>query len=298
MQTSDKGRAALLLEEGDVLRAYRDVAGVWTISGGLTAASGVVTPKAGMVITTEESARLMSLALSRNYEPAVARAMPAAPQSVFDAGVSFHFNTGAIGRASWVKAWAAKAAPAVIRDKMCLWVKAGGKVLPSLKARRLREAAMLLDGVYRTAATSQAIQGMAKWGLSLTAAEIAAVRNGLRTLGYDAGPNPAGVLSETARQFQRDHGLTVDGILGRASLTTLQRRLDARTRAATAAVVSAPAGASTGTAVDITQMPWIETAVWLGIALWALWLAWRYRDVIAAKINGFAPRAAVFLRSF
>ncbi len=298
MQTSDKGRAALLLEEGDVLRAYRDAAGVWTISGGLTAASGVVKPKAGMVITAEESARLMSLALERNYEPAVARAMPGAPQSAFDAGVSFHFNTGAIGRASWVKAWAAKAPPATIRDKMCLWVKAGGKVLPGLKARRLRESMMLLEGVYRTVPTMQAMQGMARWGLSLTAAEIANVRDGLRALGYDAGPNPGGVLVETARKFQADHGLTVDGILGRASLTTLQRRLDARSRSATAAVVSAPAGASTSAAADVTQLPWIETAIWVGIALWALWLAWRYRDVIAAKINRPLPRIAAFLRSF
>lgn len=298
MQTSEKGRAALLLEEGDVLRAYLCPAGKWTISGGLTAASGVVVPKAGMVITAEESARLMDLALARNYEPAVARAMPGATMAAFDAGVSFHFNTGAVNRASWVKAWAAKAAPAVIRDKMCLWVKAGGKVLPGLKARRLREADMLLNGVYRTGATTQALQGMAKWGLSLTAAEIAAVRNGLRTLGYDAGPNPAGVLTATARKFQADHGLTVDGIIGRATLSTLQRRLDARTKAATAAVVSAPAGASTGTAADLTQVPWVETAIWCGIALWALWLAWRYRDVIAAKINPLAPRVAAFLRSF
>jgi hypothetical protein len=29
-----------------------------------------------------------------------------------------------------------------------------------------------------------------------------------------------------------------------------------------------------------------------------VWIAWRRRDVIAAKINARAPRAAAFLRSF
>jgi lysozyme len=32
--------------------------------------------------------------------------------------------------------------------------------------------------------------------------------------------------------------------------------------------------------------------------LWCAWLAWQYRDAIAAKINARAPRAAAFLRSF
>ena len=53
MQLSDKGLAFLETHEGVVLKAYRDPVGVWTIGAGLTAASGVVKPKAGMVITIE-----------------------------------------------------------------------------------------------------------------------------------------------------------------------------------------------------------------------------------------------------
>ena len=104
MQTSAEGVAFIERHEGVVLTAYRDPVGIWTIGSGLTAASGVVKPKAGMKISKAEAARLLSKALATNYEPAVARTMPGARQHEFDGGVSFHFNTGAIGRASWVRA--------------------------------------------------------------------------------------------------------------------------------------------------------------------------------------------------
>ena len=106
MQTSERGIAFNERLEGVVLRAYRCPAGKWTIGAGLTAASGVVDPGPGMVITVEDASRLMALALRKKYEPAVARAMPGAKQHAFDGGVSFHWNTGAISRASWVPAWA------------------------------------------------------------------------------------------------------------------------------------------------------------------------------------------------
>ena len=62
MQTSQRGIAFLERHEGVVLRAYRCPAGHWTIGAGLTAASGVVTPKPGMVITRKEATRLLAVA--------------------------------------------------------------------------------------------------------------------------------------------------------------------------------------------------------------------------------------------
>ncbi|MCA3470636.1 MAG: lysozyme, partial [Rhodobacter sp.] len=149
MRISEAGIAMLEAEEGVVLRAYRCPAGVWTIGAGLTAASGVVTPHAGMVITAHDASDLLNKALARNYEPAVARAMAKGQpvQHEFDAGVMFHFNTGAIGRASWVKAWIADNAAAA-RKGLAAWNKGGGKVLPGLVKRRKREADLLLKGVY------------------------------------------------------------------------------------------------------------------------------------------------------
>ena len=142
MQTSAQGVAALELEEGVVLRAYRDSVGVWTIGAGLTRASGVVKPAAGMLITKSEATNLLQRALRQKYEPAVRAAMAtstASPkQYEFDAGVSFHWNLGKIASASWVKSWKAKAPRAEIRVRLMMWNKAGGKVLPGLTARRSR----------------------------------------------------------------------------------------------------------------------------------------------------------------
>ena len=63
MDISEPGIAMLEAEEGVVLRAYRCPAGVWTIGAGLTAASGVVVPQAGMVITPAEASALLARAL-------------------------------------------------------------------------------------------------------------------------------------------------------------------------------------------------------------------------------------------
>lgn len=313
MQTSAKGVAALEAEEGVVLRAYRDAVGVWTIGAGLTAASGVVKPAAGMVITRAEATNLLQRALRQNYEPTVAIAMsrvsganvtrPA--QHEFDAGVSFHFNTGAIYRASWVTKWRAKAARQEIRAALALWNKGGGKVLPGLVARREREALMLLDGIYpRSATVAAPAPGpvYARWALRLTSGEIAQVRQGFAKLGYDPGAAIDAVFASAVRKFQADHALTVDGIIGRATLSTLQRRLDAPVAAikpAIAAPVAAFAPADLGSAyLDAIGSPDAHVLAAGLVGLWGLSTAWKYRDVLAAKISRHAPRLANLFRSF
>ena len=77
MKISDKGLEALIAEEGEVLRAYKDTAGIWTIGVGLTKASGVIDPKPGMTITKEQSRTLLRRALERSYEPETEVAMSA-----------------------------------------------------------------------------------------------------------------------------------------------------------------------------------------------------------------------------
>lgn len=299
MGVSHEGVKFIERHEGVVLKAYRDVAGVWTIGAGLTAASGVVTPKHGMKISKQEASRLLRLALARNYEPAVRREMPGASQSAFDGGVSFHFNTGAIGRASWVDAWRRRNLP-LMRDRLGKWVRGGGRVLPGLQRRRKEEADLIEYGVYGPSdGLPKRRPGAAQITLRLSDAELAAVRAGLRTLGYDPGDDPRFIAMEAAIAFQRDHDLTVDGILGRATLSTLQRRLDAR-RTAAQTVGSGGAGAAA------TQAPGIggtlpDTVILVGVgvvtALVLLWLAWRYRDVVAAKLQRISPRTATWLRS-
>jgi lysozyme len=114
------------------------------------------------------------------------------------------------------------------------------------------------------------------------------------------GTDAIRITAQSVRAFQRDHDLTVDGILGRATLSTLQRRIDARRKTVVAApaVGVSTAGAATGQTDALASLPWAGAAL-LGLALiWAAWLAFTYRDVIAAAVQRPLPRLARFLRSF
>lgn len=320
MQTSARGVAALEAEEGVVLKAYLCPANRWTIGPGLTAASGVVRPKAGMVITKAEATNLLQRALREKYEPSVEMAMSVPvgskvsrpKQHEFDAGVSFHWNTGAIRKASWVKIWinlGKRRGPDAddVRQSLMQWTKGGGKVLPGLVARRQREAAMLLDGIYpHSTATPPAVSGpvhaLARWSLPLTASERSQAFTAFKKLGYSLGKDPAFPSADGIRKFQADHDLTVDGIIGRATLSTLQRRIDAPKAAAKpAAAAVLPAATATDVGSTYADALGASGADWIAIGLigfWGLATAWRYRDVIAAKIARPAPRLATFLRSF
>lgn len=300
MRTSDEGIAALEQEEGVVLKAYRCPAGRWTIGPGLTAASGVVTPKAGMVISRKEATRLLQLALQNNYEPTVTAAMATANQHEFDGGASFHFNTGAIGRASWVKHWRQRNW-AGVRDGLRAWSKGGGKVLPGLQKRREREYRMMRFGEYAAMPVVTRPPGLAKISLRLgDEFGLIRLREALEQLGYDVGSDVRGVSELAVRAFQRDHDLTVDGIVGRATLATIERMLAARRKAAPAVGATAVTGTSTQTDAvpDATGLP--DWAGWVALglaALWLAWLAWTYRDAIAAKIQKPFPELARALRS-
>lgn len=307
MKLSDKGLAFLEAHEGVVLKAYRCPAGIWTIGAGLTSASGVVKVRPGMILSNAEASRLLREALSKNYQPRVARAMPAAEQHEFDAGTCFDFNTGAIHRATWVKRWREKADDALIKAGLMAWVKGGGRVLPGLKRRREEEAVMLLEGRYIGVNAPLVLKksarpesALARWAVALDGDEIGRIRDGFRKLGYDPGPDTDGVIVAAAVNFQADHDLKTDGIIGRATLSTLQRRLDAAAKAKPAVAVPAAAGAGSATdSFDGLNLP--PQGEWLILAaacLFAAYVAWRYRDVVAAKVQGILPRTAAFLRSF
>ncbi len=320
MQTSARAIAALEHEEGVVLRAYLCPAGKWTIGAGITSAAGVGRVGPGMVITRAQATNMLQEALRRNFEPRVGLAMVTgyqeirlAKQNEFDAGVLFDWNTGAINRATWVKLWRKRASRAAIWAKFKLWNKGGGKVLPGLVKRREREFAMLMDGVYPVPAAAApaarpepTMNAIAVWALPLSSAEKAAAVAGFRKLGYGVGDKLDGAYASAVRTFQRDHDLTVDGIIGRSTLSTLQRRLDAAAKAKPAvagvagggAVTAAPATAPSDLDPILSVAPQVGPIILAGAALWGLYLVWRYRDVIAAKVQHVTPRLARLLRSF
>ena len=290
-EVSPAGLEQLIAEEGEVLRAYRDVAGVWTIGVGLTAASGVVTPRSGMTITKAESRGLLARALAMHYEPAVDRAMPDVPAHVFDGAVSFHFNTGAIARASWVKAWRAGDARAT-RSGLAAWNKAGGRIVEGLTRRRAREADLILDGRRTAAHSAFAVLRAGDRGEA-----VRALQADLARLGLSAGPVDGvfGAATEKAvRAFQASHpNLTVDGIVGPATQAQIARVVAARTTvAATAAGGAIATGGVALVPMDASSI--LAAAMPIGIFLWVVALAalaaigitgWRYRDEIRSLIQ-------------
>lgn len=310
LRTSVSGLAFIEAHEGVVLTAYRDVVGVWTIGAGLTRNSGVVTPKAGMKLTPTQASDLLGKALARNYEPRVNGAMPTALQHEFDAGVSFDFNTGAINRASWVGAWK-RGDRSDARRRLNMWNKAGGKVWAGLTRRRKEEANLLLDGNYaghRKAGVPVAPPepgGVPRFIFPTGDREIpsldtpAKVKQALIKLGY-VDADATTFWATDAMGFQEAHDLTVDGIFGPATLSTLKRQLDAR-RKLTQAAAAAGAGGAVEAAPANAEVPIPDGSglILVGVAaLITLWLLWQYRDWVAAKVQKRLPKLASKLRSF
>jgi lysozyme len=106
MKVSDKGIAEILSHEALVTSPYKDSVGVWTIGVGHTSAAGRPNPQTmprGIARPVAELVALFRADLAK-FEAGVNEAVKVRlAQHEFDALVSFHFNTGAIGRASFVK---------------------------------------------------------------------------------------------------------------------------------------------------------------------------------------------------
>jgi len=107
MNTSDNGIFALALHEGLVPAPYLDSVNVMTYGVGHTAAAGSPDPASlpkGNPPDLDAAVRAALVVFKRDlgtYEAAVAQALRVpVEQHEFDALVSFHFNTGGIGRAS------------------------------------------------------------------------------------------------------------------------------------------------------------------------------------------------------
>jgi lysozyme len=146
---SDRGLLALARHEGLVPAPYLDVKSVWTFGIGHTAAAGAPDPArmprgmpADLDAAIREAFRLFRADLAR-YEAEVARAVtvPLEPHE-FDALVSFHYNTGAIARATLTRLLNAgdrKGAAAAFLN----WVKP-----TAIVPRREAERDLFRDGRY------------------------------------------------------------------------------------------------------------------------------------------------------
>jgi lysozyme len=271
MRVSNRGLAFVAGLEGVVTKAYRDVAGVWTIGVGHTAAAGEPKPRAGMTISRAQAFEILARDVS-GCEPRVADALGAASQQAFDGAVSFDFNTGAVQRASWVKAYRDGNLSAARADLM-QWVKAGGRTVAGLVRRREAEARLIFDGAYGPPAAGVHSTG-----------EVAAYQRQLATLGFLVGPvdGIAGPATKAAvLAYQRGRGdLVADGIAGPATLASLARDVAALAKlhqVGAATVGSVVAGGAAGLAQGGNPLAWGVVA---GLALLVIvggFFVWRYR---------------------
>jgi lysozyme len=97
MDVSPIGRAALEGREGNVLVAYKDSVGVWTIGSGITTASGLIKVVPGLKITPAQSDALFASAVEKYAAPVRAALSRPVLQPFFDACVSLAYNIGPVG---------------------------------------------------------------------------------------------------------------------------------------------------------------------------------------------------------
>lgn len=145
--TSQRGRNLISDREGNVLKAYQDSVGVWTIGVGHTSAAGAPKVTRGMTITLAESDEILSRDL-KTFEKAVRDAVKVPlTQNQFDALVSFCFNIGggAFAKSTLVKKLNA-GDTAGAADQFLRWNKVKGKVVRGLTTRRQGERAQFLKG--------------------------------------------------------------------------------------------------------------------------------------------------------
>lgn len=132
----------LASHEGLVRQAYKDSVGVWTWCIGITSASGHnVNRYIGNQQTLEHCMKIYVWALEK-YANDVRRVFRDKPlnKHQFAAALSFHYNTGAIARAAWVKKWLAGDGAGAKKSFMD-WRKPA-EIIP----RRQKERDLFFDG--------------------------------------------------------------------------------------------------------------------------------------------------------
>lgn len=160
MKVSRQGLMAIASHEGIVLNPYKDSVGVWTIGIGHTAAAGNPDPKTFRgELSVSECFSLFRLDIAK-YEAGVNKAVKVPlKQYEFDALVSFHYNTGAIGKAGFVRKLNAGDRRGAIMGIMD-WKKP-----PEIIGRRTSERNLFRDGKYPVPAATiyRAIDGKVQW---------------------------------------------------------------------------------------------------------------------------------------
>jgi len=145
-RVSNRGLAEIAAHEGIVTSPYLDSVRVWTVGVGHTASAGPPDPARNRrEFSVSEIMTIFARDIEK-FEVGVRKAFTRPlSQEQFDAAVSFHFNTGAIGRATWVKKFNAGDI-AGSRKSFMSWRKPK-EIVP----RREKERDLFFDGRYSSA---------------------------------------------------------------------------------------------------------------------------------------------------
>jgi lysozyme len=306
---SEKGMNVVKAFEGCPLRAYYCSAGVLTIGWGNTNADPTVmevlgrpiTP--GMTITQEQADRMFEISLQRRYRPAVVAVLGSAnKQEYIDAGTCFHYNTGAVKRASWPKSLLAGDMTQA-KASLLSWNKGAGKVLAGLVRRRAREWAIISTGDYgpegvgkkrKTSSGRVVPEGTGFLDKGDSGPEVKELQGWLIQLGLLPKGSDSGTFDDATFvavcKFQGGHPqLTRDGVVGPATREALRRAVALQSKAGGTIGKVGGSGTAVGTAtgaafsVPIAKVILISTAVVVVGVL--IYLAWKYKDEVMARVN-------------
>lgn len=144
MKTSPEGIRLLKEFESCRLKSYQDQAGVWTIGFGNIRYEDGAHVKSGESITQERADSLFAYTLKQFENKVIGFLRRDVNQNQFDALVSFHYNTGALGDSTLLRKVNRNPDDKSIEMEFLRWNKAHVKgvlvELPGLTKRRQREA--------------------------------------------------------------------------------------------------------------------------------------------------------------
>lgn len=144
-QLSKRTLVELAEHEGIVLEAYKDSKGIWTWGIGVTSASGhLVERYKDNPQPLEKVFEIYEWLLRTKYLPDVLEAFEGhdLTEAQLAAALSFHYNTGAIKRASWVKTWKKGDIPKAYQEFM------NWRSPPEIIPRREKERNLFFNGIW------------------------------------------------------------------------------------------------------------------------------------------------------
>lgn len=300
--------------EAVIRQSYKDGAGVWTWSFGLTGATGHrVDRYIGNIQPMQKCIDIYVWALD-NYAKSVRETFKGInlTKAQFAAALSFHWNTGAIKRASWVndfKAGRMTQAEASLKT----WNKSAGKKVEGLVHRRKKEADLLFRGKWSnngtvTEFTRLTSKATPDWGsakiVNIEKELKAALGQSITPPVIDQPPQPdkepkvptltptdylikLGMLGySSVEEFQLNHPhLIQDGILGPKTREQIDRDWNAKNEAP---------GVAGGVVVGAGIAAWLaanghDLAVVVGVVIVGLisWFVIRRRVEIIHWIKNF-----------